>query len=289
MNRKRLWWMVAVSVVLNVVLLTLYLFKGNDSIREVVATIGKKEITQLEWETELEQRYGREILGEIIDQQVIEVMAEQYNIKVSDQEVDREMLLVRTMYGQTTNESMDEETWKEQIRYSLLLDELLTKDVTVKEAELQEYYEQNKSMFQIPTSYHVSHIIVKTKKEADQTIKELEQGSNFATLAMERSLDEFSASAGGDIGYISEETDNYAGEYVGAIKELKENEWSKPVELEEGFAIIMLHDQIKGQSFSYKEVKDSIRRQLALEQMDVSATARDFWEEAKVTWKFEEK
>ena len=68
---------------------------------------------------------------------------------------------------------------------------------------MKAYYEKNKELFNIPTAYHLSHIIVKTSEEAEKAIKELSQGSSFSALAMERSIEEFSANEGGDIGYIS--------------------------------------------------------------------------------------
>lgn len=266
--------------------MTIVFFLSRDSSdsKEVVATVGKDTITRQQWLGEMEERYGRDILSEMIDHKAISLLAEKYNISITEKAVERELLLVKTMYGSSASENLDEDKWREQIRYSLLLDELLTKDVVVKEKELKEFYEQNSILYKIPTSYHLSHIIVKTEEEAKKTIKELEQGSNFATLAMERSIDEFSANQGGDIGYISEETDQHSQEYLSAVQKLKENEWTGPIATEDGFAIVMLHDQIEGRTFSYKDVKDSIRRQIALEQMDVTATARDFWEEVKVDW-----
>jgi len=287
-DKRRLWTLIVGLVLLNIVTIVFFLSRDSSDSKEVVATVGKDTITRQQWLGEMEERYGRDVLSEMIDQKAIALLAKKYDISITEKAVDRELLLVKTMYGSSTSENMDEEAWREQIRYSLLLDELLTKDVVVKEEELKKFYEQNSILYEIPTSYHLSHIIVKTEEEAKKTIKELEQGSNFATLAMERSIDEFSANQGGDIGYISEETDQHSQVYLSAVEKLKKNEWTSPIATENGFAIVMLHDQIKGRTFSYKDVKDSIRRQIALEQMDVTATARDFWEEAKVDWFYDQ-
>jgi hypothetical protein len=180
--------------------------------------------------------------------------------------------------------SAEQKKWKEQIKNSLLLEDILTKDVLVSKKEMESYYKENKSLFDVPTAYHLSHIIVKTKQEAKKALKELSQGSSFSALAMERSIEEFSANQGGDIGYISEMDDQYPEKYIQVAKKLKSGKWSNPIKVDQGYAIIQLHGVIHGKKYAYKEVKDQIRRQIAMEQMKTPASARTFWDEAKVDW-----
>lgn len=252
---------------------------------ETVATIGKEAITRQEWLNELEARYGKDVLKEMIDQKVIKEMAAQYKIKVSDSEVKREFRLLQTTYNSFSQKNnTDEKKWKEQIRTSLLLEELLTKDVEVSTEELTSYYHKNKDLFNVPGAYHLSHIIVNTLEEAEQTSRELAQGSNFSTLAMERSIEEFSANEGGDIGYISEDDERYPMEYIETAKKLELKTYSDPLKVEQGYAIIKLEGKISGQSYSFDDVKEQIRRQIALEQMKSPASATTFWDAAEVEW-----
>lgn len=287
-DKKYLKSLVVGLLLLNIVTIIFFLSRDNGGSKEVVATIGNETITRQEWLGEMEERYGRDVLSEMIDQKAIAQLANKYDISISKKAVDRELLLVKTMYGSGSNEMVDEEKWRQQIQYSIMLDELLTKDVVVEEEDLKKFYEENSSLYKIPTAYHLSHIIVETEEEAKKAIEELEQGTSFEALAMERSIDEFSANQGGDIGYVSEEMDQYARDYLAAVQKLKENEWAGPIKTDNGFSIVLLHDQIKGRTFEFNDVKESIRRQIALEQMDVTTTARDFWEEAKVDWFYEQ-
>ncbi|MFC0473778.1 peptidyl-prolyl cis-trans isomerase [Robertmurraya beringensis] len=287
-DKKYLKSLVVGLLLLNIVTIIFFLSRDNGGSKEVVATIGNETITRQEWLGEMEERYGRDVLSEMIDQKAIAQLANKYDISISKKAVDRELLLVKTMYGSGSNEMVDEEKWRQQIQYSIMLDELLTKDVVVEEEDLKKFYEENSSLYKIPTAYHLSHIIVETEEEAIKAIEELEQGTSFEALAMERSIDEFSANQGGDIGYVSEEMDQYARDYLAAVQKLKENEWAGPIKTDNGFSIVLLHDQIKGRTFEFNDVKESIRRQIALEQMDVTTTARDFWEEAKVDWFYEQ-
>ena len=101
---------------------------------------------------------------------------------------------------------------------------------------------------------------------------------------MERSIEEFSANEGGDIGYLSEEDERYPSEYIQSSKGIKERACSKPIKVEQGYAIVKLEGKIDGKKYSFKDVKEQIRRQIALEQMKTSVSATTFWDEAKVEW-----
>ncbi|MED3561345.1 peptidyl-prolyl cis-trans isomerase [Bacillus xiapuensis] len=290
MNTKQLRLVVAALILVNFVTITIFLVKekranGAGLKKEIVATIGTREISRKEWLSELEARYGKEVLKDMIDQKVIKEMAEKNKIKVSKQDVEREFRMIQTTYHSASEKKQEnEKKWKEQIRNSLLLEEILTKDVAVSEQEMRNYYNQNKDLFDIPTAFHLSQIIVKTKTEAEKSLKELSQGSSFSAMAMERSIDEFSANDGGDIGYISKDDDRYPFEYVQTAKNLKVGEWSMPIKVDQGYAILKLEGIIKGETYAFQDVKEEIRRQIALQQMKVPASARTFWDEARVSW-----
>lgn len=286
LGEKPLWVIIAGLILLNCLTVAFFLTKQEptDVNNEVVATVGKAEITRQDWLSVMEDRYGRDVLKELIDQKVIETLAKDFGVKVSDEAIERELLLIKTMYGSTTDESTSEKEWKEQIKSTLLLEEILTKDVIVPEDEMKNYYEENISLYRIPTSYHVSQIVVKTEEEAKQALEELDQGSNFATLAMERSIDEFSASQGGDIGFIRKEDNNISAEFIEKVDKLDQGEWSDPIQVSNGFAIVMLHERVKGKEYSYNEVKNEIRRLIALEQMDGHSNVDAFWDDVDVEW-----
>nr|WP_263323921.1 peptidyl-prolyl cis-trans isomerase [Neobacillus sp. Marseille-Q6967] len=288
MRRKQLWIIIASLIMINCLSVAFFLSKMNGAddtaVNETVATVGKSKITRQEWLNELEARYGKDVLKDMIDHQVINELADKYNMTVSDKDVEREYRILKLTYSSIEENKTSEKKWKEQIRNSLLQEEILTKDVVISEKEMKDYYEKNEELFSIPTAYHLSHIIVKTKEEANRTLKELSQGSSFAALAMERSIEEFSANEGGSIGYIMTGEERYPLEYIQAAKKLKEGKYSEPIKVEQGWAIIKLEGTLKGKKYSYKDVKQQIRREIALDQMKVDASTETLWEEAKVKW-----
>ncbi|MFP5109991.1 peptidyl-prolyl cis-trans isomerase [Neobacillus sp. C211] len=290
MGRKQLWMVIAALIMVNCLTIAFFLSKANLAggavmNEEAVATVGKKTILRQEWLNELEARYGKDVLKEMVDQKVIEEMAAKYKIKITNQDVEREYRMLQATYNSLSKQSVkNEEKWKEQIRSNLLLEELLTKDVEVSNDELSNYYKKNKELFHVPPAFHLSHIVVSTEEEADQAIQELAQGSDFSTLAMERSIEEFSANEGGDIGYLSEEDERYPVQYIQIAKELKKGAYSMPIKVDQGYAIIKLEGKINGKKYSFEDVKEQIRRQIALEQMKSPAAASTFWDDAQVDW-----
>jgi len=86
-------------------------------------------------------------------------------------------------------------------------------------------------------SVRVSHILVKTRAEALDLIKQLKQGTKFAALAMKHSIGP-SAKKGGDLGFIRR------GDTVKAFDRaafsLNVGEVSKPVKTRFGWHVILL-------------------------------------------------
>lgn len=234
---------------------------------------------------ELESRYGKDTLKDLVNMKVVEELAEKYAITVSEDVMERELAVYKSMYNSLDEEQPgNEENWEQQIRYSILLEELLTRDVLVTEKEMETFYENNKDLYSIKEAYHLSHIVVKTEKEANMLLDELAGGSSFEALALEKSLDEFTANQGGDIGFVSKDNEYVPGAYLEAVLKLGEGDWSEPIQVDEGYAIILLHKKLEGETYSYKEVKGQIRRQIALEQMEGPVSAEPLWDEIGVSW-----
>ncbi|MFS0821019.1 peptidyl-prolyl cis-trans isomerase [Bacillus sp. 1P02SD] len=254
---------------------------------EVVASVGETSITRQQWLNELEARYGKQILEGMIDEEVVRQMAKKYDITLSEDAVERELTLIKTMYNTIDNENIDDEHWQEQIELSILLEELLTKDAIISEEEMKHFYEENKHLYEIPKSYHISHIVVQTKEAAEQVRQELENGSSFAALAMEKSTDEFSANRGGELGFVNTENGYAPDSYLDMAEKLKPNEWSEPIEVEGGYAVIILHEVIDAVTYSFDDVKGQIKRQIAIDQMNGAISVEPFWKELGVKWFFE--
>ncbi len=302
MNSKGLWTIIASLILLNFITVSYFLSVNRGDIKQVepsvevgstleeaVASIGNITISRQEWLNKLESRYGQQTLEDMIDEIVIKKMADKYQIEISSETMEREMTMIKTMYHPLDYEKINDEHWREQIELSLLLEELVTKDAVISEDELKRFYDQNKELYDIPNTYHLSHIVVKTLVEAEQVAKELEAGSSFTALAMEKSIDEFSANQGGELGFVSADNEYVPAGYIDAASELNVNDWSKPIKVEEGYSIVLVHEFIQGVTYTYEDVKDQIKRQIAIEQVQGALSIQSFWEEAEVSWFYEKK
>ncbi|MCP1143268.1 peptidyl-prolyl cis-trans isomerase [Lysinibacillus endophyticus] len=254
---------------------------------EIVATVDDQKITKQQWMAEMETRYGKETLQSLVNESVMEKAAEEYKIKVSDEEVDLEIALIRTAQDttDTTTQQLTEKQLRQKVRSQLILEKVLTKDIIIDPEEIVKYYEENQSLYNIPTTYKTSIIIVESKEDANSVLKELKDGSDFSVLARERSLDTTSASLGGGIGYITTEQENIDKSIQSAVQKLKENEISDAFVMNDGrYGIVKVEEINEGKSFTYEDVKGHIQRALSMEQLPASITPEAFWKEFNASW-----
>lgn len=262
---------------------------GPSGGNEEVASVSAEEITREDWLVALEEQYGKETLLELVNAKVMETAAQKYKIDVTEQEINLELALMRSAQDSNNMSLQSLDTQRKKIRSQLILDKVLTKDVVIEDGKIEAFYNENKALYNISTTYRTSIIVVPSEEEANETIKELKSGSSFDVLARERSVDNSSASLGGDIGYVTVGQENMDRAIVQAATELKSDEWSGPIVLSDGrFGVVYVQDVAEGQSFKYEEVKDHIRRELALEQLPQSVSPEAFWKEFDTEWFYSE-
>lgn len=273
--KNKILYAVIVVLLLIIGLEYIYLNDKGESEEAVIATVDGEKIYQDELVTELKRLYGTETLNEMINKKVIYRAAEKYGIKADQKEIVRQyndfmkdygteedfLAYLQEQLGWTKSELLD------YIEYYILWEEIATKDVTISDEELLEHYNANKSNYQDLEKFHIEQIIVETKEEADQVLKELDAGSDFNTLAKERSTDVFSLGNGGDLGIVTEEDYSVDPEIINKAKEMSIGEIAS-VELSNGgYGVIRLLDRIEATQYSYEDVKEELRKELALSQV----------------------
>lgn len=108
---------------------------------------------------------------------------------------------------------------KRQIRYFVLNDKDAENKVTVDPAEVARYYNQHQDEYRLPERARVRHILIKTpapgpdgkvdqkavdaaRAKAEDILKQIKAGTDFAELAKKSSQDPGSADKGGELGWI---------------------------------------------------------------------------------------
>ena len=90
---------------------------------EEVASVEGKVITKEQWMASMESIYGKEVLLDMVNAEVMEAAAKKYKIKVSDAEVDLELALIRSTQDGSIHpfNPTDEEVIRKKIRSRLIL------------------------------------------------------------------------------------------------------------------------------------------------------------------------
>lgn len=114
-------------------------------------------------------------------------------------------------------------------------------DERLTEERIQQAYEQYKNAFQQVPEVRARHILVETKSKAEELIKELEGGADFAELAREHSVDN-TAQNGGEVGYFAQ--GDVVPAFGNAAFSLEPGTFTKePVETEFGFHVIQTQEK----------------------------------------------
>ncbi len=174
------------------------------------------------------------ILGALIQDQILMHRAEKLGLLATDDEVDRKLNEFKAPYtseqfdARLREKKMTLDEFKRDIRRSITMDKVTNKEVNskvnVSDQDIVDYYNSHKSEFDfIEPQYHLAQIFVtpmpnpqlanqsnKAQNETDarkkiQTvINRLDSGDDFGTLAMNYSEDTETASNGGDLGFTPE-------------------------------------------------------------------------------------
>ena len=136
------------------------------------------------------------------------------------------------------------------------------------EDKIKESYEKNKHQ------YHLAHILIsvksssnpnglsdeEAKKKAEEVLKKVKDGGDFASLAKEYSNDTENASSGGDLGWSSKENTKFVSEFSNAAYSLNKDQVSDVVKTPFGYHIIKVLDT---KDSSYDELKTSLEEKAA--------------------------
>jgi len=160
-------------------------------------------------------------------------------------------------------------------------DYLKSKIGKIKDDELKIYYKMHKKEFMVPERVKARHILVKTRKEAEATLRQLKNGKDFAQLAKKVSICP-SNKQGGELGWI--EAGSMVPEFEKAALSLKKGEISDIVHTQFGYHIIQVKDRMDAHQKTFAEAKEEIEKRLQeiKEKEMISTTRKKLEKEKKV-------
>ncbi len=264
----------------------------------VVARVNGEDIPRAEFEEavqSIEARAGgsmpaqerdrilRGLLDQMIGYKLLIQETRSRNVVVPDAEVDARIDQLRSQFPseQVFQQALQQQRLSlEQLRADARLEMAVSKmiqdeiadKVSVNEEQVTRFYQENPDQFQQDARVRASHILIAFPQDADDTarsqarataedvLKAVKDGKDFAALAREHSQDPGSAGNGGDLGYFQQ------GEMVGPFDDaafsLPVGETSDLVETRFGYHIIRVADKQPARTIPLEEVRPQVEEYL---------------------------
>ena len=239
-----------------------FVLGGCSASNEVVVQTKFGELTQSEFYEDIKSLAGSALLEQVV---MDDILSELY--EVTDEEIQEKYDEYAEQYGDSfgdllTSYGYTEESFKTSIRFEVLQQKAL-EDVEITEEEIATYYEQAK--FEL----HARHILVDSESEAQEVLKRIQKGEDFAEIAKELSTDSSSAENGGDLDWFT--VGSMVDSFNDAVYALKVGEISEPIESDYGYHIIELLDKREVEDYgTLKDEKENIIK--ALKEKKAAAT-----------------
>ncbi len=166
---------------------------------------------------------------------------------------------------------------KRKIRYVLIDVDALRAKVVVPPADVERAYNNDVEQYTSPEQVRASHILFKTegkddaavKAKAEEVLKQVKAGADFAELAKTHSEDEASAKNGGDLDYFGR--GRMVPEFDQAVFEMQPGQTSDPIKTQFGYDIIKLVDKKAATTRTLADVRQQLTDQLAYERAQAQA------------------
>lgn len=243
--------------------------------KNIVAIVNGQKITRQDLYNLLIDTYGEDALDVLIRRTLIYQMAEKEGIRVTSTEVEQKVNILingeieglMRAYRIKDKADLEKELAKigssimqleeklsrkmrKQAEIELIAEKLMTKTITVTEEELQRAYEE-----EYGEKIEASQIVYKTRREAEEALKKLKSGADFATLARNESVDRASAARGGKMQPFSPK------DSLGAdVARLKPGELSDIIKTDYGYHIIKVLDRKAASNKSFKAVRGELEK-----------------------------
>jgi peptidyl-prolyl cis-trans isomerase C len=223
--------------------------------------------------------FYKEVLDGIIARTLLQQEAREQKVAVTDAEVEQQMAALRSRFPDAATfqkalagQGMTEVSLRQQMRRDGAIQKLVqTKVLTglaVSDQAAKDFYDKNQDKLKQPERVHLRHILVradatapaadkeKAKAKAEDLLKRIQNGEDFAKLAGESSDDPGSKGRGGDLSWIARGQVPPIDKAAFALT--RPNELSPVVESEYGFHILQLLERQDASVPPFETVKPRI-------------------------------
>ncbi len=236
----------------------------------------------------LDDAFYKQILESMISQELLLKDAKDQGITVSDEELKPQLAALRGRFPDEATykkaleqEGLSENELQEKLRQEAVIQKYVStrimNDVAVTDQAAREFYDKNLDKMQRPERAHLRHILIraepnaaaadkqKARDKAEDLLKRIQGGEDFAKLAAENSDDPGSKVRGGDLSWMAR------GQTVppfekAAFALTKPNDLSGVVETQFGYHIIQLVERKAASTVPFEEARPQITQMLQQRQ-----------------------
>ncbi len=230
----------------------------NMSENKVLAKVNGKEIKQSDLDF---------LLQGLGPQRAMQFQSEEGRKQLIDELIHQELFYIDAI-DSNVNEEEEFVAELESAKVNLLKQYAIRKllqSVKVETEEVAKYYEENKDKFKTEESVQASHILVETKEQADDIVKEINEGLDFAEAAGKYSKCP-SKGNGGDLGEFTK--GKMVPEFEEVAFDLPVGEISEPFSTQFGFHIVKVTNKVEGAQKSLEDSKAEIARMLLMKKQN---------------------
>ena len=225
----------------------------------------------------------RGVLDQLIGYKVLVQETHARNVTIPDAEVDARIGQIRGQFPSEAeftqmlaqrNLTLDQvkSDARQDMAIAKLIEDEIASKVAVKPDQVTDFYAKNPDQFKQGESVRASHILISVPKGADaaakaqarakaeQVLKDVKAGGDFAALAKQHSADPGSAANGGDLGFFQQ--GQMVGPFNDAAFSLAPGAISELVETDFGFHIIKVAEKKEGRTIPLDEVRPQVEQYL---------------------------
>jgi peptidyl-prolyl cis-trans isomerase C len=249
---------------------------------KVVAEIGAEKITEAQLDAKIEENIENQLepmkafmTPEQLNEQKKRALEQSRNPQTKQQFLEG-WLAQEILYRQALQDKLSDKPEVQRVVHDLarqalsqqLMNEQLASKIHLTDSDLQTYYAANKDKYIEPERAKISHILIKDEGQADDLLKRLKEGGDFAAIAKESSQDEATKGSGGRI-----TEDVLKGAYVPGIGDANEINAAifavkapglvdKPFKTDKGWEIVKVEEKQAQRQKSFEEVQQQVAMQL---------------------------
>ena len=265
-----------------------------EKLPDVIAKVNGESVTRTELEdyvrnlegqagspipADQRDRIYRGVIDQLVGYKLLVQEAKARKVVVADADVDAriaevkkqfpsEDLFMQTLIDRKMTIDQIKSDARRDMSIARLIEAEIAPRVAVKPTQVEDFYKSNPDKFLQPDRVRASHILIATaenadaatkaqaKAKAEQILKDLKAGKDFAALARQHSQDPGSAVNGGDLGFFQQ--GQMVGPFNDAAFSLKPGATSDLVETQFGYHIIRVAEKQPARTVPLEEVRPRI-------------------------------